>query len=88
MQIELEDSESIEKRLKEMGIDLPSNKIKAYTEKQESVRKILAQNKFSINNNQFACAVAALCDSRYKRTLLSIPPGKGKSRVIAAIIAL
>lgn len=29
-----------------------------------------------------------MCDSKHKRIFLSIPPGKGKSRVIAAIIAL
>ena len=56
--------------------------------KQKRVREILAQNNFSVNNNQFACAVAALCDSRHRRNFLSIPPGKGKSRVIVAVIVL
>lgn len=41
-----------------------------------------------VNNNQYGCAVAAICEPNRKRTILGIPSGKGKSRVIAAIIAL
>ena len=43
---------------------------------------------FVPNNSQFGCAVAALCDKRKPRTMISVPTGKGKSRVIAAVVAL
>lgn len=40
------------------------------------------------NNNQYACAVAALWDDRKPRSFINVPSGMGKSRVIAALIAL
>ena len=34
-----------------------------------------------------ACAIAAMSNKKERRIFLTIPPGKGKSRVISAIIA-
>ena len=42
---------------------------------------------YGLNNNQIACAIAAVYEKKKRRIFLTIPPGKGKSRVIAAIIA-
>ena len=49
---------------------------------------VLAPIKLSVNNNQFAAAVAAVHDNNNKRNFLSVPSGMGKSRIIAAVIAL
>ena len=59
-----------------------------YTKRREKIRSLLADVDLECNKNQFGCTVAAICDPKRKRTLLAIPSGKGKSRVIAAIIAL
>ena len=40
-----------------------------------------------MNNNQFAAAIAAVYDDSH-RQFLSVPSGMGKSRIIAAVIAL
>ena len=40
------------------------------------------------NNNQFGCAIAGLCDKRRRRNIISVPSGKGKSRIIAAAVVL
>ena len=56
--------------------------------RQEKVNYDLGNINFVPNNSQFGCAVAALCDKRKPRSIISIPTGKGKSRVIAAVIAL
>ena len=37
---------------------------------------------------KFGCAIAALCDKRRPRSIISVPSGKGKSRIIAAAVAL
>ena len=46
------------------------------------------QLNFQVNNNQFACAVVAVSDSKHKRQFITVPTGMGKSRIIAAVIAL
>ena len=60
----LADSDNIQLKLKEMEIDLPINKLELYIKKQERVRQVLKQIDFQVNNNQFACAVAALCNPK------------------------
>ena len=40
-----------------------------------------------MNNNQFAAAIAAVYHDSH-RQFLSVPSGMGKSRIIAAVIAL
>ena len=48
---------------------------------------MLKQIDLSVNNNQFAAAIAAVYDDSH-RQFLSVPSGMGKSRIIAAVIAL
>ena len=43
--------------------------------------------KYNLNNNQMACVIGAVRCKGKGRVFLTIPPGKGKSRVIAGIIA-
>ena len=71
-----------------MGVDLSETKWHQYVKLQERVNYDLGNINFVPNNNQFGCAVAALCDKRKPRTIISVPTGKGKSRVIAAVVAL
>ena len=42
---------------------------------------------YNLNNNQMACVIGAVKCKGKGRVFLTIPPGKGKSRVIAGIIA-
>ena len=52
--------------------------------------RILDQFDLGVNNNQFAVAVAAVCNDakKNKRQFVSVPSGMGKSRIILAAIAL
>ena len=70
-----------------MGIELPPAMLERYVQKQDKVRGILQQIDYSVNN-QFAAAVAVLCDPKSRRQFLSIPSGLGKSRIIAAVLVL
>ena len=54
---------------------------------QQRVDAVLAPISLSVNNNQFAAAIAAVHHGT-KRQFLSVPSGMGKSRIIAAVIAL
>ena len=56
-----------------MGIELPPAMLERYVQKQDKVRGILQQIDYSVNNNQFAAAVAALCDPKSKRQFLNVP---------------
>ena len=71
-----------------MGIELPPAMLERYVQKQDKVRGVLQQIDYSVNNNQFAAAVAALCDPKSRRQFLSVPSGMGKSRIIAAVLVL
>ena len=84
---ELEDSDDIVVKLREMGIVLNEQRIAAFLSKQAAVADVLDPIKLSVNNNQFACAIAAVYDEK-KRQFLSVPSGMGKSRIIAAVITL
>ena len=64
-----------------------------YIAKAETMRsKVMAgliQLSYEPSHSQFACAITAvMLFSQHKRIMLTIPPGKGKSRVICAIAAL
>ena len=50
-----------------MGIELQPKLLEQYMQKQEHLRQLLQQINFQVNNNQFACAVATLCDSKSHR---------------------
>ena len=84
---ELRDSTDIGAKLREMGISPTPERLTQFLSKQVEVAGVLDPINLSVNNNQFACAVAAVyADS--KRQFLSVPSGMGKSRIIAAVIAL
>ena len=55
---------------------------------QDKIQQIFSQVDYAINNNQFAAAIAALCSPKSKRQFLTVPSGMGKSRIIAAVLAL
>ena len=71
-----------------MGIELPPAMLERYVQKQDKVQGILQQIDYSVNNNQFAAAVAVLCDPKSRRQFLSVPSGMGKSRILAAVLVL
>ena len=71
-----------------MGIDLSTRKYKTFVGHQEHVDKVLDGVGLGANSNQFGVAAAVLLKAKTPRMLLSVPSGKGKSRIIAAIITL
>ena len=50
-----------------MKVDLSAEKISQFVCKQAYVTRILDQFDIGVNNNQFAVAVAAVCDPKSKR---------------------
>ena len=55
---------------------------------QFGVTEKLALVNLRPNNTQYACAVACVGDPKRARTFLAVPSGQGKSRIIAAVVAL
>ena len=84
----LEDKDCYLERLQEMKVPLTPNQIAKYTARKEAIDAYLEDIGLQVNNNQFGCAVAATYDSKKPRTILAVPSGKGKSRIMAAVIAL
>ena len=50
-----------------MEVELSAEKIAEFVSKQEYVARILDQFDIGVNNNQFAVAVAAVCDPKSRR---------------------
>ena len=67
VKVQLNDSASLELKLREMEVELSAEKIAEFVGKQEYVARILDQFDIGVNNNQFAVAVAAVCDSKSRR---------------------
>lgn len=84
---ELRDCGNIKVQLQEMRVPFDDAKLKRFTELQQEVAQVLDPVNLSVNNNQFATAIAATCDDG-KRQFLGVPSGMGKSRIIAAVIVL
>ena len=84
----LEDEPEFDAQLERMGIILKENRWQQYVNRQPQVNADLLMVHLQPNNVQFGCAVAALCDKRRPRSIISVPSGKGKSRIIAAAVAL
>ena len=84
----LEDELEFDAQLERMGIDLSDSKWAEYVKRQDQVNADLRTVSLLPNNNQFACAVAGLCEKRRRRNIISVPSGKGKSRIIAAAVVL
>ena len=84
----LDDESDFEEQLEKMDVNISNNKHRQYTKHQKQVNKDLLPCHLQPNNAQFGCAVAALCDKKQPRSIISVPSGKGKSRVIASIVAL
>ena len=67
VKVQLNDSASLELKLREMEVELSAEKIAEFVSKQEYVARILDQFDIGVNNNQFAVAVAAVCDPKSRR---------------------
>ena len=76
--VQLNDSSTVALKLKDMGVDLAAAVLDKYLKKQARVNAVLHQMHFQVNNNQFCCAVAALCDQRKRRQFVTVPAGKSK----------
>ena len=61
---QLSDADSIELKLKEMQVELAPEKVAEFAAKQQYVSGILDQFEIGVNNNQFAVAVAAVCNPK------------------------
>ena len=61
---QLGDADSIELKLKEMKVELAPEKVAEFAAKQKYVSGILDQFEIGVNNNQFAVAVAAVCNPK------------------------
>ena len=70
-----------------MNVPLTEKQIKMYNDRRAYLNSYLNDIQLQVNNNQYGCAVAATCQ-RKPRSIVAVPPGKGKSRIIAALIAL
>ena len=68
---------------------LQPKELKKYHGKRDTVMKALKVMDFTPNTNQFTMAsiIAARLGGK-KRLLLSVPPGQGKSRIIAALATM
>ena len=84
----LEDEDDFDDQLERMDVDISDRKYRQYLSHQRQVNKDLLPCHLQPNNVQFGCAVAALCDKKKTRNIISVPSGKGKSRIIAAVVAL
>ena len=68
--------------------DIKPNSLKRYYKQKKSVTDELSSVGLQPNNSQYGCAVAALYKTQNSRSIISVPTGKGKSRIIAAVVAL
>ena len=83
----LQDTDDWTDKLREMNVPLTEKQIQTYNDRRAYTDSYLNDIQLQVNNNQYGCAVAATCE-RKPRIIVAVPPGKGKSRIMAAIIAL
>ena len=88
MQSCLKDTHDFGLQLAAMDIDINETQYKTYVKRRHETERSLADIGLLPNNNQFGCAVGAVIDRKRPRNVISVPSGKGKSRIIAAVIAL
>ena len=84
----MNDQHDFAAQLGQMGIVMSDNKWRQYIKRQAEISAPLADVGLEPNNTQYGCAVGAICDGSRQRCIISVPSGKGKSRIIAAIIAM
>ena len=83
----LDDSTDIWEALERMSVYFDVERIAKYTKLYRSIVESTGDYQFAPNHNQFAAAVASLY-IKDQRVLLSVPPGKGKSRILAVILII
>ena len=85
----LEDREDFQAQLVKMQCeDISKSMLKRLRKLQHDVNRDLAPVGLQPNNAQYGCAVAALYKREHSRSIISVPTGKGKSRIIAAVVNL
>ena len=72
------DCTGIDVKLREMGVPFTNQRLNNFLSKQKEVAEVLAQLDLSVNNNQFAAAIAAVYDDSH-RQFLSVPSGMGRA---------
>ena len=82
------DVDSVEEKLDELmdGQDYSAKKVQSWI---KEIPTKLQEYDYEPNNNQLAVAIAIkLQFDRKRKMFVSVPPGKGKSRIIAALATL
>ena len=71
-----------------MEIDMSETKWKHFVNRHDEISTTLNDVELKPNHAQYGIAVGAICDAKRPRCIICVPSGKGKSRIIAAIIAM
>ena len=71
-----------------MDIDMSDYKWKHFVNRQDEISRALNDVGLKPNHAQYGIGVGAVCNAKRPRCIISVPSGKGKSRIIAAIIAI
>ena len=66
---------------------ISKNQVRDYNKRMTMVESVLKDANLQPSNRQIGCAVAMIMHQS-KRVFLTVPSGKGKLRIIAALIAL
>ena len=84
----LDDQHDFRAQLAQMEIDMSSHKWKHFVNRQDEINRDLGDVGLKPSHAQYGIAVAAICNAKRPRSVISVPSGRGKSRIIAAIIAM
>ena len=82
------DCESFEAHIFAIGVPRVNVNLATCHKVRSRLNTILQSVNFGVNNVQFATAYAAIKKSKKLRCMVTMPSGQGKSRVIAALIAI
>ena len=82
------DQHDFEAQLARMDVEITDYKWKLFVKMQDQISTTLNDVGLKPNQAQYGIAVGAICNDKMPRSIISVPSGKGKSRIIAAIIAM
>ena len=82
------DQHDFEAQLAQMDVEITEYKWKLFVRMHDQISTTLNDVGLKPNQAQYGIAVGAICNDKMPRSIISVPSGKGKSRIIAAIIAM
>ena len=83
-----DDQHDFKGQLAQMQIDMSDYKWKHFVNRQAEISTTLNDVGLKPNHAQYGIGVGAICNVKRPRSIITVPSGKGKSRIIAAIIAM